>query len=100
MLGVPAFAAAIGALAFLVAPIASLSPIIAQQQTTVTTSTTIPEIPQTLESSQLLTMIDSELFYRSIDSNLTNVEIVDANLSVVVNKVSFSEIGYEKYWKC
>jgi len=93
MLGVLAFAAAIGALAFLFAPIASLSPVIAQQQTTETTTTTIPEIPQTLESSQLLTMIDSEPFYQSIDSNLTNVEIVDANPSVVVHKVSFSEIA-------
>lgn len=93
MLGVLAFAAAIGALAFLFAPIASLSPVIAQQQTTDTTTTTIPEIPQTLESSQLLTMIDNEPFYRAIDSNLTNVEIVDANPSVVVHKVSFSEIA-------
>ena len=90
MLGVLAFAAAIGALAFLFAPIASLSPVIAQ---TTETTTTIPEIPQTLESSQLLTMIDNEPFYQSIDSNLTNVEIVDANPSVVVQKVSFAEIA-------
>ena len=89
MLGVLAFVAAIGALAFLFAPIASLSPVIAQ--TTETTSTTIPEIPQTLESSQLLTMIDSEPFYQAIDSNLTNVEIIEVSPSVVVHKVSFSE---------
>jgi hypothetical protein len=93
MLGVLAFAAAIGALAFLFAPIASLSPVIAQT-TTETTTTTIPEIPQTLESSQLLTMmIDSEPFYEAIDNNLTNIEIVDASPSVVVQKVSFSEIA-------
>jgi hypothetical protein len=90
MLGVLAFAAAIGALAFLFASIVSLSPVIAQ---TTETTTTIPEIPQTSESSQLLTMIDNEPFYRAIDSNLTNVEIVDANPSVVVHKVSFSEIA-------
>lgn len=92
MLGVLAFAAAIGALAFLFAPIASLSPVIAQT-TTETTTTTIPEIPQTLESSQLLTMIDNEPFYEAIDNNLTNIEIVDASPSVVVQKVSFSEIA-------
>jgi hypothetical protein len=89
MLGVLAFVAAIGALAFLFAPIASLSPVIAQ--TTETTTTTIPEIPQTSESSQLLTMIDNEPFYRAIDSNLTNVEIIEVSPSVVVHKVSFSE---------
>ena len=93
MLGVLVFAAAIGALAFLFAPIASLSPVIAQT-TTETTTTTIPEIPQTLESSQLLMMmIDSEPFYEAIDNNLTNIEIVDASPSVVVQKVSFSEIA-------
>jgi hypothetical protein len=92
MLGVLAFAA-IGALAFLIAPIVSLSPVIAQQTTTDTTTTTIPEIPQTLESSQLLTMIDNEPFYRAIDNNLTNIEIVEASPSVVVQKVSFAEIA-------
>ena len=92
-LGVLTFTAAIGVLAFLFAPIASLSPVIAQQQTTDTTTTTIPEIPQTLESSQLLTMIDNEPFYWAIDNNLTNIEIVDASPSVVVQKISFSEIA-------
>jgi hypothetical protein len=94
MLGVIPFAAVIGTLAFLFAPIASLSPVIAQQQQTTTdttTTTTIPEIPQTLESSQLLTMIDSEPFYQAIDNNLTNIEIIEVSPSIVVQKVSYSE---------
>lgn len=92
MLGVLAFAA-IGALAFLFASIASLSPVNAQQQTTTdtTTTTTIPETPETLGSSQLLTMIDNEPFYQVIDSNITNVETVEVSPSVVVQKVSFEE---------
>lgn len=96
MLGVLAFATAIGALAFLFAPIASLSPVIAQQQQTTTdttTTTTIPEISQTLESPQLLTMLDNEPFYQAIDNNLTNIEIIEASPSVVVQKVSYSEIA-------
>ncbi len=94
MLGVLALSAAIGALAFLFAPITLLSPVIAQaQQTTTDTTitTTIPEIPQTLESPQLLTMIDNEPFYQAIDNNLTNIEIVEASPSVVTQKVSYSE---------
>jgi hypothetical protein len=95
VLGVLALSAAIGALAFLFAPIASLSPVIAQQDTTTdTTTTTIPETPETIESSQLLTMIDNEPFYRKVDGNLTNIEIVETSPSVVVQKVSFSEIGF------
>ena len=93
MLGV--LAIAIGALAFLFAPIVSLSPVRAQQQTTDTTTTTIPVTPETIESPQsLLTMIDNEPFYREIGGNVTNIEIIDASPSVVVQKVSFSEIGF------
>jgi hypothetical protein len=99
VLGVLAFAAAIGVLAFLFAPMASLSTVIAQtqQQTTdtTTTPTTIPEIPGTIGSPQsLLTMIDNEPFYREIGGNVTNIEIIDASPSVVTQKVSFSEIGF------
>ena len=95
MLGVLAISAAIGALAFLFAPIVSLSSVRAQQQTTDTTTTTIPVTPETIESPQsLLTMIDNEPFYREIGGNVTNIEIIDASPSVVVQKVSFSEIGF------
>jgi hypothetical protein len=38
-------------------------------------------------------MIDNEPFYRAIDGNLTNIEIVDVSPSVVVQKVSFAEIA-------
>lgn len=89
MLGVLAFA--VGALAFLFAPVASLSPVIAQQTTTDTTTTTIPEIPETIESPQSLVMIDNEPFYQAISGNVTNIEIVEVSPSVVVQKVSFVE---------
>jgi hypothetical protein len=91
MFGVLAFAA-IGALAFLFASIVSLSPVIAQQQTTDTTTTTIPETPESIESPQSL-MIDSEPFFQLIDSNITNVETVEVSPSVVVQKVSFEDIA-------
>ncbi|HEX2169445.1 MAG TPA: hypothetical protein VHF65_04025 [Nitrososphaera sp.] len=88
-LGVLAFA--LGALAFLFAPASSLSPAIAQQTTTeTTTTTTIPEIPEPRESPQPL-MIDDEPFYQAISGNITNVEILEASPSVVVQKESFVE---------
>ncbi len=89
VLGVLAFA--VGALVFLFAPVASLSPVIAQQTTTdTTTTTTIPEIPETIESPQSL-IIDDEPFYQAISGNITNVEILEASPSVVVQKESFVE---------
>jgi hypothetical protein len=91
MLGV--LAIAIGALAFLFAPIVSLSPVTAQQQTTDTTTTTIPVTPETIEPPQSL-MIDSEPFFQLIDSNITNVETVEVTPSVVIQKVSFEDIAF------
>ena len=92
VLGVLVFA--VGALAFLFAPVTSLSPVIAQQTTadttTTTTTATIPEIPETIESPQSL-MIDNEPFYQAISGNITNVEILEASPSVVVQKESFVE---------
>lgn len=88
-LGVLVFA--VGALAFIFAPATSLSPAIAQQTTTeTTTATTIPEIPETIESPQPL-IIDDEPFYQAISGNITNVEILEASPSVVVQKESFVE---------
>lgn len=91
VLGVLVFA--VGALAFLFAPVTSLSPVIAQQTTTdmtTTTTATIPEVPETIESPQSL-MIDNEPFYQAISGNITNVEILEASPSVVVQKESFIE---------
>jgi hypothetical protein len=89
VLGVLTFA--VGALAFLAAPIASLSPVIAQQQTIdTTTTTTFPQTLEAIDSPQSL-MIDNEPFYRATDSNITNIETVEASPSTVIQKVSFVE---------
>ncbi len=89
VLGVLTFA--VGALAFLAAPIASLSPVIAQQQTIdTTTTTTFPQTLETIDSPQSL-MIDNEPFYRATDGNITNIETVEASPSTVIQKVSFVE---------
>jgi hypothetical protein len=89
VLGVLTFA--VGALAFLAAPIASLSPLIAQQQTIdTTTTTTFPQTLEAIDSPQSL-MIDNEPFYRATDSNITNIETVEASPSTVIQKVSFVE---------
>jgi hypothetical protein len=78
----------LGVLAFLFAPIVSLSPVLAQQITD--TTTTIPEIPETIELPQLLA-IDNEPFYQAIGGNTTIVETVEVSPSVVVQKGSFVE---------
>jgi hypothetical protein len=89
VLGVLTFA--VGALAFLAAPIASLSPVIAQQQTIdTTTTTTFPQTLEAIDSPQSL-MIDNEPLYRATDGNITNIETVEASPSTVIQKVSFVE---------
>lgn len=86
---------AVGAFAFLFAPVISLSPALAQQITNTTAVGGIPEITE-LPPQLLMTaiVVDNQPFYQSTSSNVTSMRIVDVSPSGVTQEVSFVEKAF------
>lgn len=96
-LRVLAFAVLLGVFTFLSVLEVSLSPTLAQQQTT--NNTAAGEIPETAELPQQLLMtviVDDEPLYQSISSNRTSMRVVDVCPSVVIQEVSYIEKAFMK----